>query len=331
MKQDAKIYVAGHAGLVGSALVRRLQALGYTNVLVRTRPELDLTNRTEVERFFAWEHPEYVFMAAARVGGILANCTYPAEFLVENLLIQTHVIDQAYRAAVRRLLFLGSSCIYPKFAPQPIKEEYLLAGPLEPTNRPYAIAKICGIEMCWSYNRQYGTRFVSAMPTNLFGPGDRYHRDDSHLVPALMRRMHEAKVGREHEVVVWGTGAPRRELLYADDAADAFVFLMNLPEREFELLVWNEDHAPIINVGSGTDTSVSELAELIADVVGYEGRLVYDRSKPDGTPRKLLDVSRLSSLGWRSRTPLRDGLERTYLDYASKLPQPNFAQRIQVR
>jgi GDP-L-fucose synthase len=315
MNHDAKIYVAGHTGLVGSSLVRRLEKLGYTKLATRTHQELDLTKLDQVEKFFAGERPEYVFMAAAKVGGILANSSYPAEFLSQNVLIQTHVIHQAYETGVRRLLFLGSSCIYPKYALQPIKEEYLLTGALEQTNRSYAIAKICGIEMCWSYNREYGTQFLSAMPTNLYGPGDRYHPEDSHLIPALIGKMHEAKLMGEEQVVVWGTGTPRREFLYSDDAADACVFLMNLPEDQFHKLAATRDEAPIVNVGCGTDISVSETAELVADVVGYKGRLVYDPLKPDGTPRKLLDVSRLTALGWKARTSLRDGLKQTYGDY----------------
>jgi len=315
MNLNAKIYVAGHQGLVGSALVRRLRVLGYTNLVLRTHHELDLTKQSQVEEFFAQERPEYVFLAAAKVGGILANSAYPAEFIYSNLFIETNVIHEAYRTGVQRLLFLGSSCIYPKHAPQPIKEECLLAGPLEPTNRPYAVAKISGIEMCWSYNRQYGTQYLSAMPTNLFGPGDHYHLQDSHVIPALLRKMHEAKVSQSGEVVVWGTGTPRREFLYSDDAADACVFLMNLPEGQFRRLTMAEELPPLVNIGSGQDITVRETAELIAEVVGFQGRLVFDNKKPDGTPRKLLDVSRLTALGWKAKTSLRVGLEKTYVDF----------------
>jgi GDP-L-fucose synthase len=319
MKRDAKIYVAGHQGLMGSALVRQLRSQGYTNLVLRTHQEVDLAEQREVEEFFAHEHPEYVFLAAARVGGILANSTYPAEFIRQNLLVQTHVIHEAHRTGVSRLLFLGSSCIYPKHAPQPMKEEYLLTGPLEPTNRPYAVAKISGIEMCWSYNRQYGGRSLSAMPTNLFGPGDRYHLQDSHVIPALLRKMHEAKVSEAEEVVVWGTGTPRREFLYSDDAADACVFLMNLPEDQFQQIVAREDLPPTVNIGYGKDITIREAAALVAEVVGYGGRLVFDSSKPDGTPRKLLDASRLTALGWKAPTSLREGLRRTYLDFSENV------------
>lgn len=315
MNRDARIYVAGHQGMVGSALVRRLRALGYTNLLLRSHQELDLAQQNEVEGFFAREHPDYVFLAAAKVGGILANANYPAEFLRQNLLIQTHVIHEAHRTGVRRLLFLGSSCIYPKHAPQPIKEEYLLTGPLEPTNRPYAVAKISGVEMCWSYNRQYGSRFLSVMPTNLFGPGDRYHFHDSHVIPALLRRMHEAKGSDAKEVVVWGTGTARREFLYSDDAADACVFLMNLPEEQFQRIITDEQVPPIVNVGCGEDITVREVAELIAEVVGFRKRLVFDPSKPEGTPRKLLDISRLTAMGWKRRISLFEGVKKTYVDF----------------
>jgi GDP-L-fucose synthase len=315
MNPNAKIYVAGHNGLVGSAVVRRLKALGYSNILLRAHEELDLINQRQVEGFFAQERPEYVFLAAAKVGGILANSTYPAEFIFQNLLIQSNVIHEAKCAGVRRLLFLGSSCIYPKHAPQPIKEEYLLTGPLEPTNRAYAIAKIAGIEMCWSYNRQYGTRYIAVMPTNLFGKGDNYHLQNSHVIPALVRKMHEAKVNQSSEVVVWGTGTPRREFMYSDDAADASVFLMNLPEEQFERLLTGNEIPPLVNIGCGRDTSIRRTAELIAEVVGFKGRLVFDGSKPDGTPQKLLDVSRLTALGWEARTSLREGLENTYTDF----------------
>lgn len=312
MHPASRIYVAGHQGLIGSALVRCLQAQGFSNLLLRTRAQLDLTNQSAVQRFFTAERPDYVFLAAARVGGILANASYPAEFVCENLLIQTHVIREAYRAGVQRLLFLGSSCIYPRGAPQPLKEEYLLTGPLEPTNRPYAVAKIAGIEMCWAFNRQYGTKYLAAMPTNLYGPGDRYDLHDSHVIPALIQKMHEAKSSGAREVIIWGTGAPRREFLYSDDAADACVFLMNLPDDMLDSILRNDEMPPVINIGSGKDLTVRELAELIAEVIGIKKQFVFDQSKPDGTPQKLLDVSRLRTLGWKPQTPLREGLIKTY-------------------
>jgi GDP-L-fucose synthase len=318
MNRDAKIYVAGHQGLVGSALVRQLRAQGYANLLLLTHHELDLTKQGEVEKFFARERPEYVFLAAAKVGGILANSTYPAEFIYQNLLIQTNVIHEAYRTGVKRLLFLGSSCIYPKHAPQPMKEECLLTGPLEPTNRAYAVAKIAGIEMCWSHNRQHGTRFLAAMPSNLYGPGDHYDLHDSHVLPALIRKMHEAKVSGADQVVVWGTGAPRREFLFSDDAANACVFLMNLSNEKMDAILANGRSLPIVNIGCGEDATVRELAELIADVVGFNGELVFDASKPDGTPQKLLDISLVTQLGWTPRTSLREGLAETYAEFAQR-------------
>jgi GDP-L-fucose synthase len=319
MELSARIYVAGHRGLVGSALVLRLRAGGYSNLVVRSHEELDLTERQAVREFLQKERPEYIFIAAAKVGGILANSTYPAEFIAQNLMIEANVIHEAYRAGVTRLLCLGTSCIYPKHAPQPIKEEYLLTGPLEPTNRPYAVAKISGIEMCWAYNRQFGTRFLAVMPTNLFGLGDRYDLQNSHVLPALMRKMHEAKTSGAAEVVIWGSGTPRREFLYADDAADACVFLMNLPENQLERIVTDEEMPPILNIGYGQDITIREAAELIAEVVGFEGRLVFDASKPDGTPRKLLDVSRLMALGWTARTSLREGLTKAYRDFSENV------------
>jgi GDP-L-fucose synthase len=300
---------------MGSALVRRLSGQGYSNLLLRTRQQLDLTNQRAVQQFFAEERPEYVFLAAAKVGGILANATYPGDFIGQNLLIQTNVIHEAYRVSAKRLMFLGSSCIYPKHAPQPIKEEYLLTGPLEETNRPYAVAKICGIEMCWSYNRQYGTRFLAAMPTNLYGLGDRYDLHDSHVIPALIRKLHEAKVSSANRVLLWGTGTPRREFLYSDDAADACVFLMNLPDNKVDTIAIRDQSPPLVNVGCGEDLTIRELAELIADVVGFQKELVFDSSKPDGTPRKLLDISRLAAIGWKPRVSLREGLLTTYKDF----------------
>jgi GDP-L-fucose synthase len=315
MNLDAKIYIAGHRGLVGSAIVRALRRAGYDNLLLRTRGELDLTNQVQVEKFFASERPMYVFMAAAKVGGILANSTYPAEFVFQNLMIEANVIESARAAGTDRLLFLGSSCIYPKFAPQPMPEDSLLTGALEPTNRPYAVAKIVGIEMCWAYNRQYGTRFLAAMPTNLYGPGDNYDLETSHVIPALIHKMHEAKVGGQKEVVLWGTGTPCREFLYSDDLANASLFLMNLDQGAFDSLVTSDVDPPLINVGSGQDQTIRELAELIAEVVGFDGGVTFDSGKPDGTPRKLLDVVRLTSLGWMPRTTLREGLSLAYRDF----------------
>jgi len=318
MNRDAKIYVAGHQGLVGSALVRQLRALDNGNILLRSRQELDLTDQNRVREFFAQERPEYVFLAAAKVGGILANSSSPAEFIHQNVLIQTNVIHEAYRTGVKRLLFLGSSCIYPRHAPQPIREESLLSGPLEPTNRAYAVAKIAGIEMCSAYNRQYGTRFLAVMPTNLYGTGDRYDLQDSHVIPALILKMHEAKLRGADYVTVWGTGTPRREFLCSEDVADACVFLINLPDPRMDRLLATEHSFPIVNIGSGEDLTIRELAELIADVVGFTGKLVFDDSKPDGTPRKLLDITRLTALGWKPFTPLREGLRMTYQDFLER-------------
>lgn len=318
MKKTSKIYVAGHRGLVGSALVRQLQAQGYNNLLLRTHVELDLTNHEATKGFFAQEKPEYVFLAAAKVGGIHANNTYPAEFIQQNLAIQTNVIHGAYQSNVKRLLFLGSSCIYPKHAPQPLKEEYLLTGPLEETNRAYALAKIVGIEMCWSYNRQYGTQYLAAMPTNLYGPGDNYHPDNSHVIPALIRKFHEAKQSGSPTVTVWGSGTPRREFLYSEDMADACIYLMQLPDEQFQTLLAAERNnglPPLINIGVGEDLTIVELAKLIATTVGYAGSIIYDTSMPDGTMRKLMDVSRLTTLGWRARVSLCDGLASAYSDY----------------
>jgi GDP-L-fucose synthase len=316
MDKNAKIYVAGHRGLVGSALLRRLKAEGYTNLLTRTHAELDLTNQSAVERFFAEQKPDYVFLAAAKVGGIHANNTYPAEFIQQNLAIQTNVIHESWRNGVKRLQFLGSSCIYPRDCPQPIKEEYLLTGPLEPTNRPYALAKIAGIEMCWSYNRQYGTQYIAAMPTNLYGLGDNYDLNNSHVLPALIRKFHEAKVNNQPTVTVWGTGTPRREFLYSDDMADACVYLMNLPDEKFNAILNPlSSTPPLVNVGVGEDVTIKDLAELVKQTVGYQGELTFDTTKPDGTPRKLMDIANLSALGWRAKTPLTDGISRAYKDY----------------
>ena len=312
MEQTSKIYIAGHSGLVGSAIVRRLKALGYSNLLVRPHQVFDLMDQRAVQVFFAEERPEYVFLAAAKVGGILANDTYPGDFFGQNIRIQTNVIHEAYRAGVKRLLFLGSSCIYPKLAPQPIKEEFLLTGPLEETNRAYAVAKIAGIEMCWSYNQQYGTCFMAAMPTNLYGEGDRYDLHNSHVIPAMIRKLHEAKVNGSDSVVLWGTGTPRREFLYSDDAADACIFLMNLTDSEADGILADRMKRAVINVGCGEDLTIRELSELVANVVGFRGKINFDPSKPDGTPRKLLDISRLAALGWKPRISLRKGLTMTY-------------------
>jgi GDP-L-fucose synthase len=314
MEQDSKIYIAGHRGLAGSALMRQLQARGYHKLITRTHTELDLTDQAAVRDFFSAEKPEYVLLAAAKVGGILANNTYPAEFIRQNLAIQTNVIHEAWCSKVKRLLFLGSSCIYPRDCPQPIREEYLLTGPLEPTNRPYAVAKIAGIEMCWSYNRQYGTKYLAVMPTNLYGPGDNYDLENSHVLPALIRKIHEAKQRGDKEVVVWGTGAPRREFLYSDDMADACLYLMNLPERQAAGL-FAQDRPPLVNIGCGADLTIRELAELVKRVVGFDGELVFDTAKPDGAPRKLLDVGRMAGLGWSATVPLEKGIKQAYADY----------------
>jgi GDP-L-fucose synthase len=301
MDKNARIYVAGHQGLVGSAILRQLQVQGYRNIIVVTREELDLLEQTAVYRFFAREKPEYVFLAAARVGGIEANRSFPAQFIRENLLIQSYVIDAAYNHGVRKLLFLGSSCIYPALAPQPLKEEYLLNGKLEETNAAYATAKIAGIKMCQAYNRQYGCIYISVMPTNLYGPGDNFDLNTSHVLPALIRKFHEAKVRQDKEMVVWGTGQPRREFLHVDDLARACLFLMH-----------KYDQPEIINIGTGKDIKIADLAVLIKNIVGYEGKIVYDYSKPDGTPRKLLDISKLTALGWQPQITLKQGIESTY-------------------
>ncbi len=310
MERASKIFVAGHRGLVGSALCRQLERQGYRNLLLKPRAELDLMDPTAVQRFFEESRPEYVFLAAAKVGGILANDRYPADFLRDNLKIQTNVVDSAYRSGVKRLLFLGSTCIYPKLCPQPIREEYLLTGPLEPTNRAYALAKIAGIEMCWSYNRQYKTQYIAAMPTNLYGPGDNFDPETSHMLPALIRKAMEAKLAGAPAITVWGTGTPRRELLYSEDLAEACVYLMNLADPEFRTLL-TRDQPPLINIGTGEDLSIREIAELVCRVVGFDGELKFDPARPDGTPRKLCDVSRIHALGWRAKTSLEEGIRRT--------------------
>lgn len=351
MNKSDKIYVAGHRGLVGSALVRNLEEKGYSNILKRTHTELDLTDEKAVAEFFKTENPDYVFLAAAKVGGIHANNTYPAEFIRDNLAIQNNVIHHAYLNNVKRLLFLGSSCIYPKNAPQPLKEEYLLTGPLEETNRPYALAKIAGIEMCWSYNRQYGTRYLAAMPTNLYGPGDNYDLNNSHVLPALIRKFHLAKLAGEGNrasilddeekygklpepyrsvvlkacekgqipaVVVWGTGKPKREFMYSEDMADACVHLMNLDDKQYKPLLGasrNDGLPPVVNVGVGDDLTIKQLAEMIQEVVGNNGQIVFDETKPDGTMRKLMDIERLKKMGSKAQTSLKNGIETVYTAY----------------
>jgi GDP-L-fucose synthase len=321
MDKQAKIYVAGHRGLVGSALMRNLESKGYTNLVTRTHAELDLIDQSAVHDFMQVETPDYVFLAAAKVGGIHANNTYPAEFIYANLAIQNNLIHAAYQVNVKRLLFLGSSCIYPRDCPQPMKEEHLLTGLLEATNRPYALAKISGIEMCHAYNRQYGTKYLAAMPTNLYGANDNYDLQNSHVLPALLRKTHEARVRGDTQVVVWGSGAPKREFLYSDDMADACIFLMSLPEEKFNLLLGSDESgignskSPLVNVGLGTDVSIKELAELIKQTVGFQGEIVFDSTKPDGTMRKLLDVERLHAMGWQATTNLASGVQRTYRDF----------------
>ncbi len=311
MQAGARVFVAGHRGLVGSAIGRALAAKGYEHVLTRGRTELDLLDKAAVEAYFDEARPEYVFLAAAKVGGILANNSYPADFIRDNLAIQSNVIEAAYKVGVGRLLFLGSSCIYPKLAPQPMPESCLLTGELEPTNRPYALAKIAGIEMCWSYNRQYGTRYVAAMPTNLYGPNDNFDLANSHVLPALIRKAAEAKKAGAAELVVWGTGTPRRELLHSEDLAEACVFLMELDEARYGQLL-SETEPPLINIGTGEDVTIAELAGMAARAVGFEGKLVFDATKPDGTPRKLMDVGKLHALGWRHTIELEQGIRMTW-------------------
>lgn len=323
MEKNSRIFVAGHRGLVGSAICRALQRQGFGNLILRTHAELDLTDRPAVMGFFERERPECVFLAAAKVGGILANETYPADFIRENLEIETSVIDASYRCGVKRLLFLGSSCIYPKLAPQPIREEYLLTGPLEPTNQAYALAKIAGIEMCWSYNRQYGTQYLAAMPTNLYGPGDNFDLQASHVLPALMRKVVEARRAGKKRLVVWGTGKPRREFLYSDDLAEACVYLMSLADTEYEPLI-SREQAPLINIGTGEDLTIRELAELMARVLDFDCELVFDTSRQDGTPQKLLDVSRIHALGWKAKVSLADGIRLTYESVRPQLELASF-------
>jgi len=301
MNKSSKIYVAGHRGLVGSAILRKLEKDGYENLIVRTSKELDLRDKQQVDSFFETEKPEFVFLAAAKVGGIVANNEFPADFIRDNLMIQINVIDASYRNQVEKLLFLGSTCIYPKLAPQPLKEEYLLTGPLEPTNDAYALAKIAGIKMCQSYNKQYGTNYISAMPTNLYGENDNFDLQSSHVMPALIRKFHEAKLSNQSSVEVWGTGTPKREFLYSDDLADACVYLMNH---------YNEDE--IINIGVGEDVSIKELAETVQRIVGFEGELKFDTTKPDGTPRKLVDTTKINQLGWKADVKLEDGISLAY-------------------
>ena len=319
METTARIYVAGHRGLAGSAIVRRLQRHGYRNLVLRTHAELDLRDQAAVREFFRNERPDYAFLAAAKVGGIVANNSYPAEFIHDNLAIQTNVLHEARQSGVKRLLFLGSSCIYPRDCPQPIKEEYLLTGPLESTNRPYALAKIAGVEMCWSYNRQYGSKFIAAMPTNLYGPGDNYDLNNSHVLPALIRKMHDAMKSGSEEVVIWGTGSPLREFLYSEDMADACVHLLELPDAEFARLI-SDREPPLVNIGFGEDLSIAELARTVARVIGFKGKLRFDTSKPDGTPRKLLDSSRINALGWKPRTPMEEGIALAYQDFLARFP-----------
>jgi GDP-L-fucose synthase len=311
MNRDSVIYIAGHRGLAGSAITEKFQAEGFRNLVTRTHDELDLTRQAETEAFFREVRPEVVIMAAARVGGIMANNTYPAEFIYTNLAIQTHIIQAAYTVGVRRLVFLGSSCIYPRECPQPMREDHLLTGPLEATNEPYAVAKIAGIKMCQSYNRQYGTRYIALMPTNLYGPRDNFDLETSHVLPALIRKFHEAKAAGRRGVEVWGSGKPRREFLHADDLAAACLFVLGLPDETFAGLTAGAG-TPLVNIGAGRDITIAELAHLIRDIVGFEGDISFDASRPDGTVQKLLDVSRMSSLGWRASISLKDGIAQTY-------------------
>jgi len=317
MDKSAKIYVAGHRGMVGSAIIRELNKKGFRNIIKKTRGELDLLNQQAVEDFFAQEKPDYVVLAAAKVGGIFANNEYPAEFIYENVMVQTNVIHQAYKAQVKQLLFLGSSCIYPKLAEQPMQESALLTGEFEPTNEPYAIAKIAGIKLCESYNRQYGTDFRSVMPTNLYGPNDNYDLQNSHVIPGLIKRIHQAKTNNDKSLKVWGTGSAMREFLYVDDLAQACVMLMNIPKGDYKACI--PERNSHINIGTGSDISIKELVAILIDIIGYKGQIEWDTSKPDGTPRKLLDVSRMTSLGWSASTSLIDGLRLTYRRYLETL------------
>lgn len=317
MDKTSKIYIAGHRGLAGSAITRELHRQGYTNLVTRTHAELDLEDAAATQRFFDREKPDLVFLAAAKVGGIHANNSYPVDFLMSNLLIEANICRAAHRAQIKRLIFLGSSCIYPRDCPQPIREEYLLTGPLEATNRPYALAKIAGIEMCWSYNRQYGTKWLAAMPTNLYGPGDSYDLNNSHVLPALIRKMHEAKLSGAKEVVLWGSGTPKREFLYVDDLANALVYLATLDGKRYDALV-APSQCPLINVGTGTDLTIRELAETVAAVVGYKGEFVQDTSKPDGTMRKVMDVSKIQGMGWQATTSLKQGISQTYKNFVGQ-------------
>ncbi|WP_036165282.1 GDP-L-fucose synthase [Massilia sp. 9096] len=314
MNTQARIYVAGHAGLVGSAIVRALRAQGHTDIVTRSHAELELTDQAQVRGFFRSQRVDEVYLAAAKVGGIHANNTYPADFIYDNMMVEANVVHEARASGVQKLLFLGSSCIYPRLAPQPIREEYLMGGALEPTNEPYAMAKIAGIKLCESYNRQYGTDYRSVMPTNLYGPGDNYHPENSHVIPALLRRFHEARQGNAPEVVIWGSGKPMREFLYVDDMAAACLHVMNL-DRDTYVAHTDPMHSHI-NVGTGEDVTIAELARLVGETVGYRGRIVFDTSKPDGTPRKLLDVGKLKQLGWQASTSLQEGLRRTYQAFA---------------
>ena len=317
MEKDSKIYVAGHTGLVGSALVRKFEGDGYSNLITRSHSELDLTRQSEVDAFFESERPEYVILAAAKVGGIWANNTFPAEFIYSNIAIQTNVIHASWRSGVKRLLFLGSSCIYPRDCPQPMKEEHLLSGPLEPTNEPYAIAKIAGIKMCQSYNRQYGTKFLSVMPTNMYGPNDNFDLETSHVLPAFIRKFHEAKIDNRKQVKIWGTGQSLREFLHVDDCADACLYIMDLSSSQFSEYLFNT--LPIINIGFGKDISIQSLAELIKEIVDFSGNIVNDLTKPDGTPKKLMDVQRIVNMGWKPQIGLEDGIHRTYEWYVKHL------------
>ena len=317
MNKNVKIYIAGHRGLDGSAIARERQRQGYANIVTRTHTEMDLEDAVATWRFFELERPEIVFLAAAKVGGIHANNTYPVDFLMSNLLIEANICRAAHANNVARLIFLGSSCIYPRDCPQPIKEEYLLTGPLEATNRPYALAKIAGIEMCWSYNRQYGTKWLAAMPTNLYGPGDNYDLNNSHVLPALIRKMHDAKTANAADVVLWGSGTPKREFMYVDDLANALVYLAALDDEHYNALV-EPSKCPLINVGTGEDLTIRELAEVIAEIVGYQGRFVQDTSKPDGTMRKVMDVSKICSLGWVPKVALKNGIALAYADFIDR-------------